>query len=45
MSKFVKKANQWVVTIKTIRDRVKESFEQKWFNTKEEAKKFEESNK
>ena len=41
MAKWVKKANQWVVT-KTIHlDRGKMENEQHWFSTKEEAEKFE----
>ena len=38
--KFVKKANQWVITIKTRTDKGMEKFQQYWFSTKDEAFEF-----
>ncbi len=40
LPKLVKKAKQWIVTIKTIGDKGQEKFEQHWFNTQPEAQKF-----
>ena len=39
--KYVKKANQWVVTIRIRLEKGSEKCEQHWFNTKLEASKFE----